>query len=88
MRLVQDPRNREIRPMASQAFPHDWFSRMQQRPDVAFVVPMTRQIAATITASIAPKSEQVTLNLIPTAGARSPFAGKRQHRFQVTGNVS
>ena len=65
-RLVQDPRNREIRPMASQAFPHDWFSRMQQRPDVAFLVPMTRQIAATITASLAPKSEQVTLNLIPT----------------------
>jgi putative ABC transport system permease protein len=66
MRLVQDPRNREIRPMASQSFPHDWFARMQQRPDVAFLVPMTRQIAATITASRPPTSEQVTLNLIPT----------------------
>jgi putative ABC transport system permease protein len=66
MRLVQDPRNREIRPMVSQSFPHDWFTRMQQRPEVAFLIPMTRQIAATITASLPPKSEQVALNLIPT----------------------
>jgi putative ABC transport system permease protein len=65
-RLVQDPRNREIRPLASQAFPHAWFARMQQRPDVAFLIPMTRQIAATITASLPPKPEGVTLNLIPT----------------------
>jgi putative ABC transport system permease protein len=72
MRLVQDPRNREIRPMASQAFAHDWFAHLQQRPDVDFVVPMTRQIAASVTASIPLKSEQVTLNLIST-GAHDPL---------------
>jgi putative ABC transport system permease protein len=54
MRLIQDPRNREIRPMASQAFSHEWFAQMQQRPDVAFIVPMTRQIAATVSAAYHP----------------------------------
>lgn len=67
MRLVQDPRNREIRPMASQAFSHDWFADVRQRSDVAFVVPMTRQIAATVSASIPPKPELATLNLVATA---------------------
>ncbi|MEX2354046.1 MAG: ABC transporter permease, partial [Gammaproteobacteria bacterium] len=43
-----DPRYREIQPGGSGDFDRDWFERIRQRPDVAFVVPRTRSIAATI----------------------------------------
>jgi putative ABC transport system permease protein len=67
-RLVQDPRNREIRPMVSKIFNQDWFQQMAQRSDVAFVIPMTRQISASLDASMAngESAEKVTLDLIPT----------------------
>jgi len=46
--IKQDPRYREIRPGSSGNFSREWFQRMRERPDVAFVVPRTRSIAATI----------------------------------------
>ncbi len=46
--LVEDPRNREIRPVGSGHYGPDWFQEVRSRPDVAFVVPRTRSIAATI----------------------------------------
>src|SRR5215831_1154324 len=48
-RLVQDPRNREIRPLVSRSFTKAWIDDLRQRTDVAFITPMTRQISATIT---------------------------------------
>jgi len=46
--LEQDPRNREIRLLGSGRFPPQWFATMRARPEVAFVIPRTRAIAATI----------------------------------------
>lgn len=68
-RLVQDPRNREIRPMLSRVYDQQWFLQLSSRPDVAFVVPMTRQISASIEMSSARNdhSEKVSLDLVPTA---------------------
>ncbi len=66
MRLVEDPKNREIRPMASLTFTRDWFAEMGDRPDVAFLIPMTRQISASVTARIAGKDGTADLDLVPT----------------------
>lgn len=74
-RLIQDPRNREIRPMVSASFSRPWFDNLARRPDVRFVVPATRQISANVDGAILhPETEsspagsidKVSLNLIPT----------------------
>jgi putative ABC transport system permease protein len=45
-RLVEDPRNREILGVGSGRFDGAWFADMAARPEVAFVIPNTRRIAA------------------------------------------
>jgi len=45
-RLIEDPRNREISPVGSGRYGTDWFSAMAGRPEVAFIIPQTRSIAA------------------------------------------
>lgn len=47
-RLIQDPRNREISPVGSGRYGADWFSAMRDHPNVAFVIPQTRSIAASM----------------------------------------
>ncbi|WP_051308901.1 ABC transporter permease [Desulfogranum japonicum] len=48
-RLVEDPKNREIRPMISMSFQKEWFSHLREsNPEVAFVIPMTRQISTSV----------------------------------------
>jgi len=59
--LIEDPHNREIRPVGSGRYPPDWIAAMAQREDVDFVVPRTRSIAATIQL----KSENST-RILPT----------------------
>ena len=46
--LKEDSRYRQILPAGSGKYGPDWFESMAQRPDVAFIVPRTRVIAATI----------------------------------------
>ena len=40
--LIENPENREIRPITSGRFDMDWFGNMQRRMDVAFLVPRTQ----------------------------------------------
>jgi len=47
-RLVENPANRELRPIGSGHYDRAWIEQMRQRPDVAFIVPRTRSIAATM----------------------------------------
>jgi len=70
--LTQDPLYREIRPMTSKSFNKEWFEQMEQRDDVAFVMPMTRQIAATVKAHVKGKNTKKELNIIPTR-AKDPL---------------
>ena len=66
-RLVQDPRNREIRPLVSKSFAKAWIEEMRRRADVAFITPMTRQISATVTAAVKERPEKrVDLDIVPT----------------------
>ncbi|MHC4676809.1 MAG: ABC transporter permease, partial [Planctomycetota bacterium] len=67
-RLIQDPRNREISPVGSGRYGADWFSAMSNRPDVTFVIPQTRSIAASMTLYKKDSTEPrtVVVSLIPT----------------------
>lgn len=68
-RLIQDPRNREIRPVGSGRFEGHWFDALNKRVDVAFVSPRTRSIAATIDLknTNSQPSQIVSAELLPTA---------------------
>ena len=46
--LVENPSNREIRPVGSSRFDDDWIKQVAARKDVSFVIPKTRALAATI----------------------------------------
>ena len=73
-RLIQDPRNRELRPVGSGHFESDWFESLRSRRDVAFISPRTRSISATISLQnpSASRSQIVSVELIPT-GAGDPL---------------
>ncbi|MEZ5542382.1 MAG: ABC transporter permease [Pseudomonadota bacterium] len=47
-RLIEDPINREIRPVGSGRFEQAWLDDVRRKPEVVFLVPRTRSIAATI----------------------------------------
>lgn len=63
-RLIEDPLNREIRPVGSGRFEQAWLDDVRKRPDVVFLVPRTRSIAATIDLSSAKVSRIVSVELI------------------------
>jgi len=64
--LVENPENREVRPVSSGRFDLAWFQTMQRRSDVAFIVPRTRSIAATIDLNSAQSTRIVSAELIPS----------------------
>ena len=67
-RLIQDPRNREIKPVGSGHFSPQWFNSMRERYDVAFITPRTRNIAATMSFQNihTTPSQIIRAELIPT----------------------
>lgn len=60
-RLLADPRTRELLPVGSGRYDAAWFERLRARPETGFVVPRTRQIAAT-----------AELRPLPVAAAAEP----------------
>lgn len=67
-RLVQDPKNREIRPMTTKSFGREWFDQLKKKcPEVGFVVPMTRQISSSIIAVNEAADMRESLSLMATA---------------------
>ncbi|MCG6936611.1 MAG: ABC transporter permease [Gammaproteobacteria bacterium] len=62
--LIENPLNREIRPVGSGYYDHAWLESVRARPDVAFLVPRTRSIAATIELSSQHSSRIVTVELM------------------------
>ena len=65
-RLIEDPRNREIRPMTSRSYGLEWLEKMAARSDVAFIIPNTRTLSANVDAA-KPGGKSVTLDVVPTA---------------------
>jgi len=67
-RLVQDPKNREIRPLTTRSFSREWFDELRaHRGEVAFVAPMTRQISASVMATNVAGDLREPLSLMVTA---------------------
>ena len=64
--LIENPENREIRPVSSGQFELDWFTDMNGRSDVAFLVPRTRGIAATLELDSEQSNRIVRVELIPS----------------------
>ena len=62
--LIEDPRNREVRPVGSGRYDSAWLESVRARPDVAFLVPRTRSIAATIELSSQRASRILSVELI------------------------
>ncbi|MFZ0789759.1 MAG: FtsX-like permease family protein [Chromatiaceae bacterium] len=76
-RLVESPANREVLAVGSRRFEQAWFERMAGRPDVAFVVPNTRRIAASLSRLLNPAKglDLRALQMIPT-GPGDPLLGE------------
>nr|VFK53573.1 MAG: putative ABC transport system permease protein [Candidatus Kentron sp. TUN]VFK55031.1 MAG: putative ABC transport system permease protein [Candidatus Kentron sp. TUN] len=65
--LVEEPRNREIRPVGSGHYDMAWFQSMAEQLTVGFVIPRTRSIAATIQLKSDTAPRIVPVELVPTA---------------------
>jgi putative ABC transport system permease protein len=76
-RLVNDPRNLEISPIGSGRYSHKWFSAKGELPGVAFIIPQTRSIAATMILDYkkGDRSHTLAVDLIPT-GEGDPLLEK------------
>jgi putative ABC transport system permease protein len=75
-RLVESPSNREVLAVGSRHFDEAWFARIAARADVAFVVPNTRRIAASLSRLMSPSNgtELRALQMTPTGGG-DPLLG-------------
>jgi len=68
-RLIKDPRNLEISPIGSGRFSREWVSQQAALSEVAFIIPQTRSIAASMILGYekAGKKRTLAVDLIPTA---------------------
>ena len=75
--LKEDPRYRQIVPAGSGSYGPDWFEAMAARPDVAFIVPRTRAIAATmrLRAVDSDAGRIISVELIPSAAGDPALDG-------------
>lgn len=65
-RLVNDPRNREIRPELGHTFTHDEIEHLRRLPGVRFVVPNTRSIASSVDISLSDGKDSIHADILPT----------------------
>lgn len=68
-RLLSDPRTREVVVVGSYRLDPAWFATLEADPAVAFVVPRTRSLAATLDVRTASGKAVPGLELVPTAAA-------------------
>lgn len=64
--LIKDPRNREVILLGNGRFDDNWFKVVGAREDVAFVVPRTRRIAASLDVNAKESGRILSLELIPS----------------------
>lgn len=74
--LVENPRYREITPLASGSYDNEWLASLQARADVEFIVPRTRSIAASmrLRAPDSPVGRIIDVELIPSAAGDPALA--------------
>ena len=77
--LAENPENRELKPLGSGHYTAVWFRGMRARPEVAFVSPRTRTLAATLELSSKTASVILPAELIPS-GQHDPLLKGLQRR--------
>lgn len=65
--LIEDPRNRELRPVYSGRYDASWMEELKNREDVGFLVPKTRSLAASMFLKSKNAPRILSVELIPTA---------------------
>ncbi len=67
-RLIKDPRNLEISPVGSGRYHRDWITSLGKLPEVAFIIPQTRSIAANMILyhKNGERTHTLAVDLIPT----------------------
>jgi len=75
--LAENPENRELKPLGSGHYTAAWFRGMRARPEVAFVSPRTRTLAATLELSSKTAPVILPAELIPIGSARPLARGAR-----------
>ena len=68
-RLLNDPKNLEIRPQSTQSYDQKWFDGINQDKRVQFAIPLTRKLASSVTLYSMDKSKRVKADIIPTKDA-------------------
>ena len=73
--LVENPANREIRPIGSGRYDDAWIDQYRSRGDVEFIIPKTRALAATIQLRSTSANRIVSTELLATAAGDPLLTG-------------
>jgi putative ABC transport system permease protein len=73
--LVENPVNREIKPIGSGRYDDAWIDQYRKRGDVEFIIPKTRALAATIQLKSTTANRIVSTELLATASGDPLLAG-------------
>ena len=73
--LVENPANREIRPIGSGRYDDAWIDQYRNRGDVEFIIPKTRALAATIQLKSTNANRIVSTELLATAAGDPILSG-------------
>ena len=65
--LIENPTNREIKPVGSGRYNDAWIDRFRERADVEFIIPKTRALAATIQLKSPTANRILSTELLATA---------------------
>ncbi len=76
--LVENPSNREIRPVGSGRFSEQWIAELRNRNEIDFIIPKTRALAATIQLKSDSAPRIVSSELLATARGDPLLAGIKQ----------
>ncbi len=87
--LTEDPRSRELRPLGQGRFDQAWLAELAARPEVAFLLPNTRFLAATMTLRNREERsvEPVHVELTPSAPGDPLLQGSNAEPDGFTGLI-
>ncbi len=64
--LIENPSNREIRPIGSGRYNLEWIETLKKKKEISFIIPQTRSIAATIQLKSSSSNKIITSEVIPS----------------------
>lgn len=76
--LIEDPANREIRPIGSGRYDIAWLDKLRKTPEIAFLVPRTRSIAATLQLKSTGSTRILNTEMI-SSGRGDPLLSSVEH---------